>query len=75
LIGVYVDDLLSTGGNLMEVQRIRNAFKTRFKCSDGEKLNWCLGMEVNRTENGIYISQNPYIKQKLKEFEHGLNLM
>jgi hypothetical protein len=69
LIGIYVDDLLSTGGNLDEVQRIRNAFRTRFKCSDGEKLNWCLGMEVNQTENGIYISQNSYIKQKLEEFE------
>ncbi len=69
LIGVYVDDLLSTGGNLEEVQRIRNAFKTRFKCSDGEELNWCLGMEVNQTEMGIYISQNSYIKQKLDEFK------
>ncbi len=63
-----VDDLISTGKNLNEVQMFRNSLKKRFKCSPGEELQWCLGMEVKQTGNGIFMSQTSYINQKLNEF-------
>jgi len=72
LLGVYVDDLISTGKDVNEVQAFRDSFKRRFKCSEGEELKWCLGLEVNQTDKGIYISQASYINQKLVEFEQYL---
>ena len=69
LSGIYVDDVISTGSDDEEVQKFRKALKSKFKCSEGGLLDWCLGMEVYQDSNGIKISQKQYIAQKLEEFK------
>ena len=46
LVGLYVDDVLSTGNDSKDIQNFRSKLKSRFKYSEGGVLNWCLGMEV-----------------------------
>ena len=72
ITGIYVDDVISTGSNDPEVQRFRTKLKTKFKCSEGGLLDWSLGMEITQDKNGISISQQQYVQQKLVEFEEFL---
>jgi hypothetical protein len=68
LLGVYVDDILTTGKDTAAVNAFRDSLKRKFKCSQGEELKWCLGMEINQREDGILLTQENYINQKLAEF-------
>jgi hypothetical protein len=70
ILGLYVDDVIVTGSNGEEVQRIRNDIKQRFKCSEGGLLTGCLGMEVTQSESGIILSQETYIRQKLEKYDY-----
>jgi hypothetical protein len=72
IVGVYVDDILTTGNSKKAIFNFRKDLKDQFRCSEGEKLNWCVGMEVKQHENEITINQNQYIKQKLEVFNHVL---
>jgi hypothetical protein len=69
LVAVYVDDIISTGTNELEVQMFRNNFKRRFQCSEGGLMNWCLGMEVTQANRKICINQKQYVRQKFEEFK------
>jgi hypothetical protein len=73
LIGIYVDDILSTGSNIAVVEDFRSELKSKFKCSEGGLVDWCLGMEVTQHSGGIDLNQNQYVKQKLEEFSHILD--
>jgi len=70
--GIYVDDILSSGSDNEEVHIFRKVLKSKFKCSEGGLLEWCLGMEVQQGMDGIKISQSQYILQKLNEFDEFL---
>ena len=72
LVGIYVDDIIATGSNDHEVQEFRKQLKNRFKNSEGGVLDWCLGMKVVQSTEGIKISQKQYILGKLEEFESHL---
>ena len=72
LTGIYVDDVISTGTNDIEVQKFRKALKSKFKCSEGGILEWCLGMEVQQSADGIRLNQKQYVTQKLEEFKDHL---
>ena len=63
-IGVYVDDIISTGSQKL---------KSRFKCFEGGTLDWCLGMEVENGKKSLFIHQKQYISQKLEEFNEHLD--
>jgi hypothetical protein len=69
LLGIFVDDILSTSKNETLLNEFRSALKSRFKYSQGERLNWCLGIEIKQTNQGIYINQQNYINLKLEEFK------
>jgi len=73
VIGVYVDDIISTGSHDHSLQKFREKLKSRFKCSEGGALDWCLGMEVQNGEKSLFIHQNQYINQKLEEFSDHLD--
>ncbi len=68
LVGVYVDDVISTGSNDEKVAKLRFALQRRFKCSKGGLLTWALGMENIHDSFKISINQNQYVQQKLNEF-------
>ncbi|KAL9273928.1 Retrovirus-related Pol polyprotein from transposon TNT 1-94-like protein [Drosera capensis] len=46
IVGVYVDDLIVTGGNTREVKSFKKQMMTEFEMSDLGLLSYYLGIEV-----------------------------
>ncbi|WVZ81795.1 hypothetical protein U9M48_029136, partial [Paspalum notatum var. saurae] len=66
IVGVYVDDLIITGGNITELKQFKEEMKSTFQMSDLGLLHYYLGLEVNRTTTGITISQGTYATKILE---------
>ena len=54
---LYVDDLVITGTNLDEIDRVKLQLTATFDMKDLGALHYFLGIEVIRTLEGILISQ------------------
>ena len=57
---VYVDDIIITGSNEAEIQRLKGVLSTEFEVKDLGKLKYFLGMEVALSKEGIVVSQRKY---------------
>lgn len=66
---VYVDDIIITGSNEIELVTIKTNIEDNFKIKDLGKLNYFLGIEVLYSEEGIYLSQRKYALGILEESE------
>lgn len=66
---VYVDDIIITGNNEAEIERLKNKLATEFEIKDLGLLRYFLGMEVVRNRSGITISQRKYVLDILKEIK------
>ncbi|KAK6131471.1 hypothetical protein DH2020_034779 [Rehmannia glutinosa] len=64
---VYVDDIVVTGNNQEEMSRLKKHLATEFEIKDLGRLRYFLGIEVARSEKGIFISQRKYVLDLLKE--------
>jgi hypothetical protein len=58
IVGVYVDDLISTGHH--GINKFKAEMKKIFKMSDLGLLSYYLGLEVKQTEEGITVEQSAY---------------
>jgi hypothetical protein len=56
IVGVYVDDLIITGGDHKELEQFKEQMKATFQMSDLGLLKYYLGLEVNQTPSDITIS-------------------
>jgi hypothetical protein len=66
---VYVDDIIF-GSNLTTLRRkFATKMKEEFEMSMLGELSFFLGLQVNQTKNGIFVSQTKYIKDMLKKFQ------
>jgi hypothetical protein len=54
---VYVDDIIITGDDFVERDKLRKRLSTEFKIKELGKLKYFLGIEVVHLEKGIFISQ------------------
>jgi hypothetical protein len=69
VVVLYVDDIIF-GSNLTTLSRkFETKMKEEFEMSMLGELPFFLGLQVNQTENGIFISQTKYIKEMLKKFQ------
>ncbi|KAM1046957.1 hypothetical protein TB2_025912 [Malus domestica] len=66
---VYVDDLIITGDDEAEILRMKENLSVRFQMKKLGQLKHFLGLEVDRTQEGIFICQQKYAKDLLKMFE------
>ncbi|GKD93766.1 retrovirus-related pol polyprotein from transposon TNT 1-94 [Tanacetum coccineum] len=57
---VYVDDLLITGSSTTEIQHLKSQLSSHFHMKDLGELNYFLGLEICKSEQGIFISQKKY---------------
>ena len=70
LISLYVDDILIAGSNLVEIEKIKQEFTTRYEMKDLGELEYYLGMKVTRTEDFITVDQMRYTLDMLKKYEY-----
>uniref|UniRef100_A0A803LDK6 Reverse transcriptase Ty1/copia-type domain-containing protein n=1 Tax=Chenopodium quinoa TaxID=63459 RepID=A0A803LDK6_CHEQI len=67
IVLVYVDDLLITGNNKEEIARIKKMLASHFHMKDQGSLRYFLGLEIDHTDQGIFISQKKYTTDLLRE--------
>ncbi|KAI3456021.1 hypothetical protein Pfo_012684, partial [Paulownia fortunei] len=62
-----VDDIILTGDDLPEMNRLKKSLSLEFEIKDLGSLRYFLGMEVARSKKGIVISKRKYVLDLLKE--------
>ncbi|GJW38884.1 ribonuclease H-like domain-containing protein [Tanacetum coccineum] len=68
---VYVDDIVLTGNNINEINKVKTFLKSKFKIKDLGELKYFLGTEVLRTEkDGLCLSQRKHCLELL--YDYGL---
>jgi hypothetical protein len=68
ILGVYVDDLIITGGDPREIGVFKVQMTLEFEMSDLGKLSFYLGIEVEQQQDYITIRQTGYAKKILEQF-------
>ena len=53
---IYVDDMVITGNNPKEIDRLRSKLFQEFEMKDLGQLKYFLGIEVLRSRKGIFIN-------------------
>ena len=64
---VYVDDIILTGDDVVELDRLKKVLAHEFEIKDLGPLKYFLGIEFARSNKGIFISQRKYILDLLGE--------
>lgn len=64
---VCVDDIIVTGNNEQKKENLRQKLEAEFEIKAPGKLKYFLGIEVAHSSHGIFISQQKYITDLLKE--------
>ncbi len=62
LLLLYVDDMLITGDDQEYISFVKKKLSEQFKMSDLGVLSYFLGIEVDHTDEGYYLSQHRYIE-------------
>jgi Reverse transcriptase (RNA-dependent DNA polymerase) len=66
---VYVDDIVLTGNDTVEMKRIKGSLATEFEMKDLDPLRYFLSIEVVNAPNGVFLSQQKYVLELLHETE------
>ncbi|GKF60353.1 putative ribonuclease H-like domain-containing protein, partial [Tanacetum coccineum] len=67
LVQVYVDDIIF-GSTKKECIAFEKLMHEKFQMSSIRKLTFLLGLQVKQKKDGIFISQDKYVKEILKKF-------
>ncbi|XP_052299567.1 retrovirus-related Pol polyprotein from transposon RE1 isoform X1 [Citrus sinensis] len=67
IVIVYVDDIILTGSNVIEMENLKKVLAREFEMKDLGPLRYFLGMEIARSSKGIFVSQRKYTLDLLKE--------
>ncbi len=67
LLIVSVDDIIVIGDDKEKIARLKTLLAQEFEIKDLGKLRYFLGIEVARSDKGIFISQRKYILDFLEE--------
>ncbi|KAL4387066.1 hypothetical protein GQ457_09G030440 [Hibiscus cannabinus] len=69
VISLYMDDFLVMGSNGKAVSEFKLSMQKEFEMSDLGLMSYFLGMEINQSKAGIFMSQNKYALDVLKKFK------
>lgn len=64
---VYVDDILITGSNESEIHAVKQFLDQKFTIKDLGVAKYFLGIELTRSEDGLYFNQRKYILDILQD--------
>ncbi|KNA13496.1 hypothetical protein SOVF_116290 [Spinacia oleracea] len=67
IILVYVDDLLISGSIEEDIRALKDMMSNTFHMKDLGELKYFLGLEIDRTAAGFFISHKKYAEELLKE--------
>ena len=67
ILAVYVDDIIITGDDAVEITRVKSCLSKAFEVKDLGQLRYFLGIEVARSRKGIVLSQRKYILDLLND--------
>lgn len=65
---VYVDDLIITGDNNEEIQRVKENLSVRFQMKELGELKHFLGLEIDRSKEGVFLCQQKYATDLLNKY-------
>ncbi|KAJ9565416.1 hypothetical protein OSB04_001382 [Centaurea solstitialis] len=68
IVLVYVDDLIITGDDEREIHQTRANLSVRFQMKELGELKHFLGLEVDRTKEGLFLCQQKYTRDILQKF-------
>lgn len=68
IVSLYVDDLIFTGDNMKMLSEFKNSMMKEFEMTDLGELHHFLGIGVQQSKCGIFISQEKYAAQVLEKF-------
>ncbi|KAH9718111.1 retrovirus-related pol polyprotein from transposon RE1 [Citrus sinensis] len=66
---IYVDDIIITGSDSQGIEEVIKDLNTSFALKDLENLNFFLGIQVQRSQNSLLLSQVKYIQDLLTKTE------
>nr|GEU48404.1 retrovirus-related Pol polyprotein from transposon TNT 1-94 [Tanacetum cinerariifolium] len=69
LVQVYVDDIIFGSRKKSWCDEFEELMKNRFQMSSRGELTIFLGLQVKQKEDGIFISQDKYVTEILKNFD------
>ncbi|KAH9661600.1 retrovirus-related pol polyprotein from transposon RE1 [Citrus sinensis] len=67
LVLVYVDDIIVTGSDSIQIQQVINNLQSTFALKDLGELHYFLGIQVTKSETGLHLSQTKYIADLLNK--------
>jgi hypothetical protein len=67
ILAVYVDDIIITGDDTLEVAQLKKNLSKEFEVKDLGQLRYFLGIEIARSPRGIVLSQRKYVLDLLNE--------
>eukprot|EP00253_Pinus_taeda_P017055 PITA_17055 len=68
IVVLYVHDLIFTSNDASLIADFKEVMKSEFEMTDLGFLRYFLGIEVDQSENGVFISQDKYVEAVLKRF-------
>ena len=70
IVALYVDDLLITGPNKQDIQRVKDALNSHFHMTDLGPCCYWLGMSItrNRQQRVLRLGQRAYIEKIVRDF-------
>jgi hypothetical protein len=66
---VYVDDIIFGSNNASLVQWFASSMKSKFEMSMIGQLSFFLGLQITQRYEGLFLSQEKYLREMLKIFE------
>lgn len=63
-----MDDILVTGDNMDEIKVVKQFLDSTFKIKDLGSLHYFLGLEFDRLNNGMAVSQRKFTLELLQDF-------
>ena len=65
---LFVHDIILTGKDQITINRVKEKLKTRFKMKDLGEMSTFLGINIEKTNSGLYLNQSNYLQRLLKRF-------
>ncbi|CAA0842723.1 Uncharacterized mitochondrial protein AtMg00810 [Striga hermonthica] len=68
LVLLYVDDMIITGDDEAEISKLKNELSTRFEMKNLGEAGCFLGLEIEKSDEGYFVSQRGYARELVQRF-------